>query len=115
VASKESFRRERKGDDTISKEDFLEATMSVWDILPESARRVGHPAPFPTELPRRLIELYTFEGDLVLDPFLGSGSTAIAAVRTGRHFVGYETDSNYAVLAENRIASARAGHRSTPR
>ena len=67
VASKESFRRERKGDDTISKEDFLEATMSVWDILPESARRVGHPAPFPTELPRRLIELYTFEGDLVLE------------------------------------------------
>ncbi len=87
--------------------------MSVWDILPESARRVGHPAPFPTELPRRLIELYTFKDDLVLDPFLGSGSTAIAAAQTGRHYVGYEIDQQYAALAENRIASARAGHRST--
>jgi len=111
VASKASFRRERSGEDTISKEDFLEATMSVWDILPESARRVGHPAPFPTELPRRLIELYTFSGDLVLDPFLGSGSTAIAAVQTGRHYVGYETDAAYAALAENRIATAHAGYR----
>jgi site-specific DNA-methyltransferase (adenine-specific) len=115
VASKESFRRERTGEDTISKEDFLEATMSVWDILPESARRVGHPAPFPIELPRRLIELYTFDGDLVLDPFLGSGSTAIAAVQSGRHFVGYETDSAYAELAEKRIASAGAGHRTGSR
>ena len=115
VASKASFRRERSGIDTISKETFLESTMSVWDILPESARRVGHPAPFPTELPRRLIELYTFEGDLVLDPFLGSGSTAIAAVQTGRHYVGYETDAGYAALAEKRIASERAGHRATSR
>ena len=112
VASKASFRRERAGEDTISKDDFLEATMSVWDILPESARRVGHPAPFPTELPRRLIELYTFEDDLVLDPFLGSGSTAVAAVQAGRHYVGYETDATYAALAEKRIATARAGHRS---
>jgi len=115
VASKASFRRERVGTDSISKEDFLEATMSVWDILPESARRVGHPAPFPTELPRRLIELYSFDGDLVLDPFLGSGSTAIAAVETGRHYVGYETDAAYAALAEKRIASERAGHRSASR
>lgn len=115
VASKASFRRERAGTDTISKEAFLEATMSVWDILPESARRVGHPAPFPTELPRRLIELYTFDGDLVLDPFLGSGSTAIAAMETGRHYVGYETDPAYAALAEKRIASERAGRRATSR
>jgi site-specific DNA-methyltransferase (adenine-specific) len=111
VASKASFKRERSGEDTITKEDFLEATMSVWDILPESARRVGHPAPFPTELPRRLIELYTFAGDVILDPFLGSGSTAIAAVQAGRHYVGYETDAAYVELAERRIATARAGHR----
>lgn len=111
VASKESFRRERAGEDTISKEEFLEGTMSLWDILPESARRVGHPAPFPVELPHRLIQLYTFAGDLVLDPFLGSGSTAIAAVQAGRHYVGYETDPDYAALAEKRIASASAGHR----
>ena len=108
VASKGSFRRSRAGEDTISKEQFLEATVSVWDILPESARRVGHPAPFPVELPERLIELYSFADDLVLDPFLGSGSTAVAAVQTGRHYVGYELDPGYAELAERRIAAAHA-------
>lgn len=111
VASKGPFARVRRGVDTIEKEDFLDATVSVWDILPESARRVGHPAPFPVELPRRLIELYTFADDLVLDPFLGSGSTAIAARQTGRHYVGYETDCAYVELAEKRIEAAPAGHR----
>lgn len=111
VASKGPFSRVRSGVDTISKEDFLEATVSIWDILPESARRVGHPAPFPIELPRRLIELYTFDGDLVLDPFLGSGSTAVAAVISGRHYVGYETDARYVDMAERRISDARFGQR----
>jgi site-specific DNA-methyltransferase (adenine-specific) len=111
VASKGSFSRVRQGVDTIGKEDFLDATVSVWDILPESARRVGHPAPFPVELPRRLIELYTFDGDLVLDPFLGSGSTAVAAVLSSRRYVGYDTDRDYVELAEQRIAAAHAGHR----
>ncbi len=111
VASKGPSRRVREGTDTITKEQFLQATVSVWDILPESARRVGHPAPFPVELPERLIHLYTFTDDLVLDPFLGSGSTAVAAVQSGRHYVGYETDADYAALAESRIASAHAGHR----
>lgn len=112
VASKGSFARVRKGDDTITKEEFLEATVSIWDILPESARRVGHPAPFPVELPTRLIELYTFEGDLVLDPFLGSGSTAVAAVETGRHYVGYELNRDYIDLAEKRIREGAIGRRS---
>jgi DNA modification methylase len=111
IASKGSYARVRKGEDTISKEEFLEATVSIWDILPESARRVGHPAPFPVELPRRLIELYTFEGDLVLDPFLGSGSTAVAAVETGRHYAGYELSSDYIELAERRIREGSIGHR----
>ena len=111
IASKGSYARVRKGEDTISKEEFLEATVSIWDILPESARRVGHPAPFPVELPRRLIELYTFEGDLVLDPFLGSGSTAVAAVETGRHYVGYELSADYIELAERRIREGSIGHR----
>ena len=83
VASKGSYRRERIGEDTISRDDFLDATVSVWNIAPASARRIGHPAPFPVELPRRLIELYTFRGDLVLDPFIGAGSTAVAAVESG--------------------------------
>ena len=106
VASKESFRRIRKGADSVSKEDFISSTLSVWDIRPESAKRVGHPAPFPVELPRRLIELYSFEGDLVLDPFMGAGATALAAVETGRHFVGYDTDNSYLDLVRARLADA---------
>jgi site-specific DNA-methyltransferase (adenine-specific) len=112
VASKGSYARVRRGEDTISKEEFLEATVSIWNILPESARRVGHPAPFPVELPGRLIELYTFEGDLVLDPFIGSGTTAVASVESNRHYVGYELDAEYIDIAERRIAEGRTGKRS---
>ena len=93
---------------SISTDEFLDATLDVWDIRPESARRVRHPAPFPVELPQRLIELYTFRDDLVLDPFLGSGSTAVAAVRTGRRFVGYDTDPSYVAIAGGRVADERA-------
>ncbi len=106
VGSKESFRRERAGTDTISRDEFLAATMSLWEMPPESARRVGHPAPFPVELPRRLIELYTFEGDLVLDPFMGVAATAVAAAETGRHYVGYEINPEYIELAERRLSDS---------
>jgi DNA modification methylase len=111
VASKGSYARQRQGEDTIGKDMFLDATVSIWDILPESARRVGHPAPFPVELPRRLIELYTFRGDLVLDPFMGSGTTAVAAVEGDRHFVGYDLSPEYLELAERRIHEGRTGTR----
>lgn len=111
VASKGSYARQRVGEDTIDKDTFLDATVSVWDILPESARRVGHPAPFPVELPRRLIELYTFADDLVLDPFIGSGTTAVAAVETGRHFVGFDLSAEYLEIAERRIHEGRTGTR----
>jgi len=90
---------------TMTREDFMEDTLDVWEIPPESAQRVGHPAPFPVELPARLIDLYTYRGDLVLDPLLGSGSTAVAAVRTGRHYVGYDLDPAYVALAEERVAA----------
>lgn len=69
--------------------------------------QVGHPAPFPIELPYRLIQLYTFKGEVVLDPFMGSGQTAIAAIKTNRHYVGYETDGAYISLAKNRIKEFR--------
>jgi DNA modification methylase len=92
---------------TISRDEFMEATTDLWEILPESATKVGHPAPFPVELPRRLIELYTYEGDVVLDPFIGSGSAAIAALQTRRHFVGFDTDREYVAAAEQRIAEER--------
>jgi DNA modification methylase len=89
---------------TISRDEFLEATTDLWELPTESATRVGHPAPFPVELPQRLIELYTYEGDVVLDPFMGSGTTAVAALRTGRHYLGFETDGSYVDRAEARIA-----------
>ncbi len=92
---------------TMYRDEFMESTLDLWEIAPESARRVGHPAPFPVALPERLIHLFTYEGDLVLDPFLGSGSTAVAAVRAGRHYVGYDTDADYVERAEARIAEER--------
>jgi DNA modification methylase len=89
---------------SIRADDFMALTLDVWDIPPESAVRLGHPAPFPVELPQRLIELYTYSGDLVLDPFLGSGSTLVAARRTGRQGIGYDLDPAYVELARTRLA-----------
>lgn len=107
VFSKGRFRRERQHrQSTISRDEFLEYTKSVWTFPTESARRVGHPAPFPVELPRRLIQLYTFAEDVVLDPFIGSGATAIAALQQSRHYVGYELKEEYVTLARQRIANA---------
>ena len=93
---------------SLSRDEFMEATLDVWEMPAESASRVGHPAPFPVALPERLIHLHTYVGDLVLDPFMGSGSTAVAAVRTGRHFVGYDTDPDYVAGAEARVARETA-------
>jgi DNA modification methylase len=106
VFSKGSFRRQRPDQrrDTITKDEFLELTKSVWTFPAESASKIGHPAPFPVELPYRAIQLYTFEGEVILDPFMGSGQTALAARKAGRHFVGYETNATYVQLAESRIA-----------
>jgi DNA modification methylase len=104
VFSKESFSRKRHSKkSTISKEEFLEWTKSVWTFPAVSAQSIGHPAPFPMELPYRLIQLYTFEGDVVLDPFIGSGQTAIAAIKARRHYIGYDTNREYVKLAEKRI------------
>jgi len=105
VFSKGMFIRNSPPDrkSTISKEEFLEFTKSVWTFTAEPATKVGHPAPFPVELPYRLIQLYTFEGEVVLDPFMGSGQTAIAAIKTSRHYVGYEINEEYVKLSEKRI------------
>ena len=107
VFCKGSFKRP-KGDkqNTITRDQFMEWTKSVWTMNPESARRVGHPAPFPLELPARLIQLYTFADDVVLDPFMGSGTTALAALQAGRRYVGYDTSAEYVTLAEVRLAAA---------
>lgn len=109
VFSKGSYRHSRleHRKDTITKEEFLEFTRSVWTFPAESARKIGHPAPFPIELPYRLIQLYTLENEVVLDPFMGSGQTALAALKSSRHFVGFELNSEYQNLANKRISSAR--------
>jgi len=98
--------RERRGlpsQNTIHADEFMAATLDVWDIEPESARRVSHPAPFPVGLPLRLIDLYTYEHDLVLDPFMGSGSTLVAAARSNRRYVGYDLDATYVDIARLRV------------
>ena len=99
---------------TINKEDFLEFTKSVWEFPPQSAKQVGHPAPFPEELPRRAIELYTFSNEIILDPFMGTGSTALAAVKNNRHFVGYEVSKDYVELAKKRLKAYKLGEKFKP-
>lgn len=102
VFSKGDYARAKKTD-SITKEEFLEWTKSIWHMNTESAKRVKHPAPFPEELPTRLIKLFSFQEDVVLDPFMGSGTTAVAALKNGRHFVGYEISRDYLDIANNRI------------
>ena len=108
VFSKGTFKREKieRRESTISKEEFLEFTKSVWDFASESAKKVGHPAPFPVELPYRLIQLYTYSNEVVLDPFMGSGQTALAALKAGRRYVGFELNEEYLELAKSRIEQA---------
>ncbi|HEY1653307.1 MAG TPA: site-specific DNA-methyltransferase [Acidimicrobiales bacterium] len=118
VASKGRFGRarspkERRRDglpheSTVGADDFMALTLDVWDIPPESAVRVHHPAPFPVELPQKLMELYTYRGDLVVDPFCGSGSTLVAAARSGRDAVGYDLDPSYVEIALGRLAGDEA-------
>lgn len=105
VFSKDSFSRKR-GDkeNTIKKEEFLEWTKSVWDFPAVSAKKIGHPAPFPEELPHRLIQLYSFKDDVVLDPFAGSGTVCLAAFKDHRKYVAYDIDPEYVRLAEARIS-----------
>jgi site-specific DNA-methyltransferase (adenine-specific) len=110
IFSKGSYRRERtKGElpekqNTITKEQFMEWTKSIWTMNAESAKRIGHPAPFPEELPARLIQLYSFTGDIILDPFMGSGTTAVAAIKAKRNYSGYDINEEYIKLATARIA-----------
>lgn len=113
IASKGRFDRAKSIDERrqadlpfeneITPDEFMAATLDVWDIPPESAKRVNHPAPFPVELPQRLIGLYTYRNDLVVDPFMGSGATLVAAARSDRRYLGYDTDRGYVVTAKARV------------
>jgi len=113
IFSKGEYKRDRKRKEkelkqnSITKDNFMEWTKSIWTFNAESARRVGHPAPFPIDLPYRLIQLYSFETDIIIDPFIGSGTTAIAALKSKRNFVGFEISEEYIKIAENRIMPYR--------
>jgi DNA modification methylase len=103
VFAKETYSRPDKGESDISRDEFMEATLSVWEIPPESARRIGHPAPFPVELAERVIRLYSYKNDVVLDPFNGAGATCVAAKALGRHYVGFDISAEYCQMAEERL------------
>ncbi len=104
IFSKENFsRKKNKKENTITKEEFLELTKSLWTFQAVSAKKIGHPAPFPEELPARLIQLYSFKEDIILDPFAGSGTTCLAALKANRNYIGYDNNPAYVKLAEKRI------------
>jgi DNA modification methylase len=94
---------EESADPDITKEEFLEFTKSHWKFPTENAKKIGHPAPFPVELPYRCIKLFSFPGDLVLDPFVGSGTTCLAAKKTQRHYLGFDIDPSYVELSNTRL------------
>jgi len=109
IFSKDKFSRKKNNKEpTISKQEFLEYTKSIWEFNPESAKKVGHPAPFPVELPYRCIQLYTYKGDVVLDPFCGVGTTAIAAIMSDRHYVCIDNDPEYVKKAIKRVKVFKA-------
>ena len=106
IFSKETFSRKKETrENTIKKAEFLEWTKSVWTFPAVSARQIGHPAPFPEELPHRLIQLYTFQDHVVLDPFVGSGTTCLSAIKDKRNYIGYDINPEYVKMAEKRIAN----------
>lgn len=109
IFSKESYSKNnaQKKKDTISHDDFIQWTKSVWTFPAVNAKKIGHPAPFPIELPHRLINLYSYEGDVVLDPFCGSGTTAIAAIQNKRNYIGYDIKKEYIELAQERISNQK--------
>ena len=109
VFSKDSYSKDKNQikKDTIERDDFIEWTRSVWTFPAVNAKRIGHPAPFPVELPHRLINLYSYEGDVVLDPFCGSGTTAVAARKNNRNYICYDIKQEYIDLAKSRISNQK--------
>jgi site-specific DNA-methyltransferase (adenine-specific) len=110
IFAKQAYSRPDKGESDIDRDEFMAGTLSIWEIAPESAKRIGHPAPYPVSLVERVIRLFSYQGDVVLDPFMGSGTSAVAAIQTLRKYVGYEINPEYVALAENRISSTLKEH-----
>ena len=109
ILYKDSWKKQlgsKKSD--ISRDEFMAWTNGLWTFNGESKKRIGHPAPFPRQLPYRCIKLFSYVGDVVFDPFLGSGTTLIEAHNNGRFGVGVEIDRGYCELAQNRIMNSRS-------
>lgn len=109
IFSKDSYSKNKNQPkrDTIERDEFIEWTRSVWTFPAVNAKRIGHPAPFPLELPHRLIKLYSYEGDVILDPFCGSGTTAIAAAKNNRNYICYDIKEEYIELSKKRISNQK--------
>ncbi|MBI5072653.1 site-specific DNA-methyltransferase [Candidatus Woesearchaeota archaeon] len=103
ILYKKQWKKIDKRDSDITKEEFISWTNGLWTFNGESKKRIGHPAPFPVELPRRCIKLFSYVGDIVLDPFMGSGTTLIAATLNNRRSIGLDVDIEYCTLAKKRI------------
>lgn len=106
VLYKKYWKKLSFGKSDITKEEFLELTNGVWTFNGESKKKIGHPTPFPIELPRRCIKLFSYVSDIILDPFLGSGTTLVACIATKRKGIGIEIDKHYCELAKKRVLSA---------
>lgn len=97
----------------IDKENHSKWFRQIWSDVPGSSRYVGHPAPFPVELARRLVSMFSFVGDTVLDPFVGTGTTNIAALQSHRNSVGYDIESKYIEIATARLLAEAEGTEAT--
>ena len=109
VMYKNQWKRKNQGANDITKQEFMDWTNGLWTFNGESKKRIGHPAPFPRELPKRCMKLFSFLGDIVLDPFVGSGTTLIEAIYHKRFGIGIEIDEEYSKLAMSRIGEQFGG------
>lgn len=103
VLYKGNWKKKHKGESDISKEEFMAWTNGLWTFNGESKKRIGHPAPFPRELPKRCIKLFSYVGDVIFDPFCGSGTTLLEAQSNHRIGIGLELDRQYCKLIETRL------------
>ena len=107
VLCKGNWKKNKQGKTNINRHDFMTWVRGQWKIQSESAKRIGHPAPFPVELPMRCIKLFSFDDELILDPFCGSGSTLVAAVKENRNAIGIDIDQDYCKIATERVRLAK--------